>query len=233
MKRYLTRLITKSLLVIVTSFLIATVQAQSSHDLRQLVQMPIATAKAAEASASKGEIERIAEALNRGRVAPVDFNQIMRSAVHARRAGGDVTSIGEYTESRVEEGLRGRALAESIHAKLRSLGIPAGGWRGEGPPPVAREFIPPFARGRIDRRERDDIDRGPPPEIRRSLPAPAREALERRDRRDEHDRVNDELERKRERREEELERERERKRERPGPPSGRQGARSGSPGGRP
>lgn len=144
-----------ALLVFVSSGgLVATVAAQEKADVRDLVQMPVAVNKAAEAGVQQRDVESISRSLREGRVSPQEFNQTMRdvSTVAAEKGPEGVKEMGNHVSQQVKQGVRGRDLANSIHGRLREQGIPAGGHQGKGPPPIARDFIPEQAKERIRER---------------------------------------------------------------------------------
>ncbi len=150
--------------------LASVVGAQSPDDLRDLVQMPVAVNKAADAGIPRGDVENISRSLREGRVSPREFNQTLRdvSTVAAEKGPDGVKDIGNHVSAQVRQGVRGQDLANSIHGRLRTHGIPAGGNRGQGPPPIARDFIPEQAKERI--RERA----GPPGKAEQRGGAPER-----------------------------------------------------------
>jgi hypothetical protein len=56
--------------------------------------------------------------------------------------GRDDRGMGAYVQWLHERGLRGRELADAIHAELRRRGVPAGPKdRFDGPPPASRRFV--------------------------------------------------------------------------------------------
>jgi len=138
-------------------------QAQNADDIRDLVQMPLAVDKAVKAGLSARDVETITRSMREGRLSPHEFNQTLRnvSYIAAERGPGGVQDIGSHTSAAVRDGLRGQDLARSIHTRLQALGIPAGGRNGQGPPPMAEDFIPDNARDRIRQHQNDSGgDRG-------------------------------------------------------------------------
>jgi hypothetical protein len=130
-------------------------QAQDANDIRDLVQMPLAVDKAVKAGLSARDVETIARSMRDGRMPPHEFNQTLRdvSYIAAERGPEGVQDIGNHASAAVRDGLRGQELARSIHTRLQSLGIPAGGRNGQGPSPMAQDFIPDHARDRIRQRQ--------------------------------------------------------------------------------
>lgn len=153
--------------VFLIGFLVMSVQpvhAQSQEDrvqrdideIQQLVQKPVAVDRMVEAGASPEAIDRLSEAMNRGEMSATEFNNTMRQSPELSEQMDGFNNVGSFVRSRVEEGLRGRELADSIHAYLNERGIPAGGNDEAGPPPVARNFIPHQAQQQIDRSRQHD-----------------------------------------------------------------------------
>lgn len=130
--------------------------AQADAQLNDVLQMPIAVHKAVDAGIPVAEVEAVARALRRGEIDPADFNQTFRDLVYLGAEHGDdgVRDFSAHVTKSVDDGLRGRALAESIHARLRARGIPAGGQEHRGPRPLDREFIPESVRDRAHNRGR-------------------------------------------------------------------------------
>jgi len=141
------------------------VHAQGAAELRELARLPAEVT----AAVDRGVPERELGAAVRGMAeAGVPTRDILRTVTAVRPGSGDGDSgIGRLVRSLVDRGLRGEALAAGIHRELRARGIPAGGNRAGGPPPVARRRIPPHAgrgagaRGRDEERaaDRDEEDR--------------------------------------------------------------------------
>lgn len=130
--------------------------AQTDAQLIDTLQMPIAVHKAVDAGISVAEVEAVARALRRGDIDPAEFNQTFRYLVHLGAEHGDdgVRDFSAHVTKSVDDGFRGRELAESIHARLRARGIPAGGPEFRGPPPLDRDFIPEAVRDRAHNRGR-------------------------------------------------------------------------------
>lgn len=146
--------------------------SKDGSELMDVVQMPVAVDRVVEAGISEHQIGEVARILVDQGVDGRDFNDSIRASAEGLSASAQDSGIGNFTVERIREGLRGRELAEAIHHRLNERGIPAGGWEGEGPPPVARNFIPEHARERIRAREAGRPDH--------RIPEHAREAQDRR-----------------------------------------------------
>lgn len=131
---------------------------EAQEDWTDRIQMPVAVTRAEAAGVSAAELQALVRSLNEDRVDPVLFNETMRMLPVAeeifvdeedepgqdrrdRREGEE--GMGGFVQTMLDQGLRGRALAEAIHEELNRRGVPAGpkGRRG-GPPPAARDFAP-------------------------------------------------------------------------------------------
>lgn len=179
-------------------------------DLEHLVQMPVAVDKAVETGVSENVVRRMSRSLNRQRSSPREFNQSVQTATVGINRSTDRDNMGSYVVNQIDQGKKGRGLSDSIHERLREQGIPAGGWKGDGPPPVAKNYIPEHARGRGRGRPENAGRRGqgrgnnPDREDRED-----RDEREDQDERDEREEQEDRDEREREEREDREERERE------------------------
>lgn len=151
------------ILLIPVALLVAStgVSAQGDAELLDFLQMPVAVHKAVDAGIPVADVEAVARALRRGDIGPAEFNQTMRDLAFVGAEHGDngVTDFSAHVTKSVDDGLRGRALAESIHERLRARGIPAGGQGRRGPPPMDREFIPETVRDRAHTQGRDNSGR--------------------------------------------------------------------------
>lgn len=127
--------------------------------IQQIAQMPLAVDKVVhEAGADPLEVAQVARALHDGGVEPASFNRTMHDLSRARTSGvteglQGITGVGDFTTAKLQEGLRGEALAQALHQHLRAeFGIPAGGHEATTPPPVAQNFIPADVRERVNQR---------------------------------------------------------------------------------
>jgi hypothetical protein len=147
----------KTLLLSLSLMLASTgAYAQSDTHLIDVLQMPVAVHKAVDAGIPVADVEAIARALRRGGIEPAEFNQTLRDLAFVGAEHGDdgVADFSAHVTKSVDDGLRGRELAESIHERLRARGIPAGGQGRRGPPPLDRDFIPETVRDRAHNRGR-------------------------------------------------------------------------------
>lgn len=138
--------------------------------IQQIAQMPVAVDKVVyEAGVDPLEVARVAHSLHEGGVDPIAFNGTMHDMARVQAArlpeGLDgITGVGHYVTGKLQDGLRGEALAQAVRNHLRSeFGIPAGGHEDVGPPPVAQNFIPAEAREAAQRQRAEEARgrRGP------------------------------------------------------------------------
>lgn len=127
--------------------------------LRQVAQMPVAVDKViSQAGVDPLEVARVARALHDGGVAPATFNRTLHavSRTGAGEASGTLgrpMGVGKFAASRLQDGLRGEALAASIRQHLRTeLGVPAGGSPASVPSPVAQNYVPQDVQEAVERR---------------------------------------------------------------------------------
>jgi hypothetical protein len=134
---------------------------EAQEDWTDRVQMPVAVTRAEAAGVSMTGLRALVRSLNEDRVDPALFNETMRRLPVAEEIFVDEDDepgqdrrdredreegegdVGGFVQTLLDQGIRGRALAEAIHEELNRRGIPAGpkGRRG-GPPPAARDFAP-------------------------------------------------------------------------------------------
>jgi hypothetical protein len=99
--------------------------------LRRAIQLPRRTEEAREAGVPE---ERVREILRTGRereIRPDEMEVILEVENHRIREGGPVDNFGAAVQEMKASGLRGRALAEAIHAEQVARGMK----RPKGAPP--------------------------------------------------------------------------------------------------
>ena len=130
----------------------ATGSEEDVEDIRQLLQMPVATSRLAAAGVPDRTLNQITSGLNRGEFTPAQFNAFLRQTPAIAEGFESIDRVGAFVTSQVRAGRRGEELANIITAELRRLGIPAGELTSPGPPPLAREeFLPVQSQTRIRR----------------------------------------------------------------------------------
>ena len=102
--------------------------------VRQSVRLPQATQEAREAGAPEGRIAEILQTARERAVPAADVEEILRTETTVLREGGNPDNFGAVVLELKAGGLRGRELAEAIHAEQVARGMkkakPA---RGKGP----------------------------------------------------------------------------------------------------
>lgn len=129
------------------------------NSIRDLVQMPVAVGKAAEAGVPEADLNRLSGAMIQGQVSPSMFNSTFQSVLKE----GDlvpITDVGMFANQKLNEGFRGERLANMMHMHLQTnFGIPAGGTDVQGPPPIARNFISQEAMNNIQQQRPEISER--------------------------------------------------------------------------
>lgn len=96
--------------------------------IRIAMNLPVRTTEAREAGVPEERVRSTIWDIRRGGVSAEDASRIFDEEVRVVREGGSKDNFGAFVKSRVEAGLRGRDLAEAIHAEhaRRGMGKPAG-----------------------------------------------------------------------------------------------------------
>jgi len=102
--------------------------------VRQAVRLPQATQEAREAGAPEGRIAEILATARERAIPAADVEEIVRVETDALRAGGQPDNFGAAVLEMKARGLRGRDLAEAIHAEQLARGMKkATPGKGKGP----------------------------------------------------------------------------------------------------
>lgn len=99
--------------------------------IADILNLPLAVEAARRAGIPGGTIWGVLDSLRRRRVPAADAEQILRGEVEAVEAGGPKENFGAFVNAQLARGLRGRELADAIHAEHARRGIGQG--RGRGP----------------------------------------------------------------------------------------------------
>lgn len=91
--------------------------------VRQAVRLPQATQEAREAGAPEGRIAEILATARERAIPAADVEEIVRVETDALRAGGQPDNFGAAVLEMKARGLRGRDLAEAIHAEQLARGM--------------------------------------------------------------------------------------------------------------
>lgn len=95
--------------------------------VRTAMNLPVRTAEARDAGVPDERVRSTVWDIFRSGVPAEDATRIFDEEVRIVREGGSKDNFGAFVRSRVEAGLRGRELAEAIHAEhaRRGMGKPA------------------------------------------------------------------------------------------------------------
>jgi hypothetical protein len=96
--------------------------------IRIAMNLPVRTTEAREWGVPEERVKSTIWDIRRGGVSAEDASRIFDEEVRVVREGGSKDNFGAFVKSRVEAGLRGRELADAIHAEhaRRGMGKPAG-----------------------------------------------------------------------------------------------------------
>jgi hypothetical protein len=99
--------------------------------IANVLSLPFAAEAARRVGIPTGTIRDVLDSLRGRRVPAADAEQILRGEVEAVEKGGPRENFGAFVNAQLARGLRGRALADAIHAEHARRGIGQG--RGRGP----------------------------------------------------------------------------------------------------
>ena len=116
-----------------TAFALAAPPALAAQDgalldkVRTAMNLPVRTAEARDAGVPDERVKSTVWDIFRSGVPAEDATRIFDEEVRIVREGGSKDNFGAFVRSRVEAGLRGRELADAIHAEhaRRGMGKPA------------------------------------------------------------------------------------------------------------
>jgi hypothetical protein len=119
-------------------------------------ELPAKAQALREAGVKPAEVKAALAAVREADLPADEAGDVLDESTDAVRKNGNVDNFGQFVKSKVEEGLRGKELAEAIHAEHAERGMGKG--RGKGPPDGKGpdgEKGPPEGRG-------PDGEKGPP-----------------------------------------------------------------------
>jgi hypothetical protein len=143
--------------------------ARDSVDILRTILMPAIAATLRERGIPAEEIEAAVLGARASGVPASETSDILRRTVRATDEYGPIDNFGAYVQELLRSGLRGRDLADAIHAEHARRGIGAAGRGGERREPgevgdSAGRRGPPAERGRPDEAGDSAGRRGPPVE---------------------------------------------------------------------
>jgi hypothetical protein len=129
--------------------------------IREVMSLPVRTTEAREWGVPEERVRTTIWDIRRGGVPAEDATRIFDEEVRIVREGGSKDNFGAFVHSRVEAGMRGRELADAIHAEhaRRGMGKPtdAGRKQGEAAPGKQPDDARPGKPGdRDDDKPRDE-----------------------------------------------------------------------------
>jgi hypothetical protein len=119
----------------------------SLDSVMRILRLPRTTTEARTKGVPDSQVGGILDVLRRAKVPAADAEEILRAEVEATAAGQSNDNFGAFVQAQHRAGLRGRALADAIHAEQARRGI------GRGKPKHeenAAEPATPRSRGRPD-----------------------------------------------------------------------------------
>ena len=132
----------------------------------RILRLPHTTTEAREKGVPDSQVGGIIDILRRSRVPAGDAQVILQGEVDATAAGQPKDNFGSFVQAQHRAGLRGRALADAIHAEQARRGMGRGHGQGkpdrddreeggeahggQGDRPNAAHPAPPRTRGRSD-----------------------------------------------------------------------------------
>lgn len=102
--------------------------AQQTPDVSRIadiLNLPRTIEEGRRAGIPGSTIERVLDSLQRRRVPAADAEEILRREIDAVEAGGPRDNFGAFVNSQLSLGLRGRELADAIHAEQARRGMGA------------------------------------------------------------------------------------------------------------
>jgi hypothetical protein len=126
-------------------------QARRRERILRTILLPGTAEEAAESGVPEEDVEEVLKTAQEEGISPADTQVVMEGGADAAR-DGDYKNFGKFVNAKLEEGLRGRELAEAIHAEKAARGK---GGKGHG-----KGRGKPHSRGHGDDDGRDDDHQG-------------------------------------------------------------------------
>ena len=123
------RLLALTVLALAAAPASAAQEATGFDRIRQAMNLPVRTTEAREWGVPEEQVRTTIWDFRRGGIPAEDATRILDEEIRIVREGGPKDNFGAFVHSRVEAGMRGRELAEAIHAEQAR--------RGKGQPPGA------------------------------------------------------------------------------------------------
>lgn len=105
--------------------------------IRKAARLPEAAGEARDAGIPEEEVEKVIIEARRRRIPASEVEAVLVESAASARANGPVDNFGAFVQSQLDQGLRGRELAEAIHREHAARGkgpmkAKAKGARGKG-----------------------------------------------------------------------------------------------------
>lgn len=98
----------------------------SLDSVMRILRLPRTTTEARTKGVPDSQVGGILDVLRRSKIPAGDAEQILRGEVEATEAGQPRDNFGAYVQAQHRAGLRGRALADAIHAEQARRGMGQG-----------------------------------------------------------------------------------------------------------
>jgi hypothetical protein len=90
--------------------------------IRKAARLPEAAGDAREAGIPEEEVEKVITEARRRRMPPAEVETVLVESAQSARENGPVDNFGAFVQSQLDQGLRGRELAEAIHREHAAHG---------------------------------------------------------------------------------------------------------------
>jgi hypothetical protein len=98
----------------------------SLDSVMRILRLPRTTTEARTKGVPDSQVGGILDVLRRAKVPAADAEEILRGEVEATAAGQSGDNLGAFVQAQHRAGLRGRALADAIHAEQARRGVGRG-----------------------------------------------------------------------------------------------------------
>ena len=126
MKRFFSRLIPLIVLGCVTSASGQEEAASKGGDILKAIQVPQTAQAARDAGVPQEDVEAVLKEAKGKKTKAGEIQEGLDEAVKATKEHGPIDNFGTFVKSKLDEGLRGRALAEAIRKEHAARGIGKG-----------------------------------------------------------------------------------------------------------
>lgn len=96
--------------------------ANAVESILRAIRLPTVTVDVRESGTPEDAVREILRDARVLRIPPGETEQVLTESAEAMEEHGPIDNFGSFVQSKLREGLRGRALAEAIHAEHRARG---------------------------------------------------------------------------------------------------------------